>query len=95
MKPVKIKALEKYKIWVTFDDGVSGEADISDVAGKGIFKFWDKNNNFQKVYINEETEGIAWNDELEICPETIYLQILKAKRNKVKSIKKTLEYARH
>ncbi len=77
MKPIKVKAIEKYRIWVQFDNGISGEADISDVAGKGIFKLWDKGNTFNRVFINRETDGIAWNEELEICPETIYLQILK------------------
>ena len=78
MKPIKVKALEKYRIWILFDDGISGEVDLSDVAGQGIFKIWDRNNNFKKVFINNETEGIAWNNELEICPETIYLQIKKS-----------------
>ena len=76
IKPIKAEALSKYRIKVTFEDGISGEADLSDSAGKGIFKFWDESNNFKKVYINKETDGIAWNDELEICPETIYEQVM-------------------
>ncbi len=75
IKPKKAEALSKYRIKVTFEDGVTGEADLSDSAGKGIFKFWDEDNNFEKVYINPETDGIAWNDELEICPETVYEQV--------------------
>jgi len=76
-KPVKVKALEKYLIWLKYDDGTEGTVDISDVAGKGIFKIWDKNNNFSNAYINKETDGIAWSDEVEIDPETVYLQIRK------------------
>jgi hypothetical protein len=75
IKPIKAEALSKYKIKVTFEDGVTGEADLSDSAGKGIFKFWDAGNNFDKVYINSKTSGIAWSEELEICPETVYDQI--------------------
>ncbi len=76
IKPIKAEAISKYRIKVTFEDGVSGEADLSDSAGKGIFKFWDVDNNFEKVYINTETDGIAWNEELEICPETVYEQVM-------------------
>jgi len=75
VKPIEVKALSRYKIWVRFEDGVSGKADVSDSAGKGIFKFWDEKDNFNKVYINKETSGIAWNEELEICPDNIYEQI--------------------
>jgi hypothetical protein len=75
IKPVKIKALSKYTIYIEFDDGTAGEADLSDSAGVGIFKFWEEGNNFNKVFINSETWGIAWNEELEIDPETIYEQV--------------------
>ena len=75
IKPIGVKAISKYIIWIRFEDGLSGEVDISDSAGKGIFKFWDEGNNFSKVYISRETYGIAWNDDLEICPETVYEQI--------------------
>jgi len=75
IKPIEVKALTRYKIWVKFEDGVSGEVDLSDSAGKGIFKFWNEGDNFEKVFINKETGGIAWNNELEICPDTVYEQI--------------------
>lgn len=78
IKPVKAEALSKYKIFISFEDGISGEADLSDSAGKGIFKFWDEGNNFQNVFINPETYGIAWSEELEIDPETVYKQIKSA-----------------
>jgi len=74
-KLIEVKALEKYKIRVKYKDGSEGKVDLSDVAGQGIFKFWDIENNFEKIYINSETDGIAWSDELEICPDTIYYEI--------------------
>ena len=75
IKPVKVSANKKYIIYAEFENGVSGEADLSDAAGKGIFKFWDEGDNFCNVFINKETFGIAWNDNLEIDPETVYMQI--------------------
>ena len=76
-KPIAVKPLTKYRIWVSFEDGTSGEVDLSDVAGKGIFCFWDEGENFHHVYINPETEGISWSEDLEICPETVYRQLKK------------------
>ena len=76
VKPVRVTAIKKYVIQAEFEDGVSGEADLSDSAGLGIFKFWDKDNNFFDVFINKETFGIAWNEDLEIDPETVYTQII-------------------
>ena len=34
--PVEVRALEPYRIWLRYDDGVEGELDLSDMAGKGV-----------------------------------------------------------
>lgn len=78
VKPIKVTASVKYKIHVVFEDGLTGEADLSDSAGKGVFKYWDVGNNFQNVFVNSQTYGIAWNEELEIDPETVYKQLKSA-----------------
>ena len=39
-KPVEVKALSQYRIWLRYDDGVQGEVDLSDVAGRGVFQAW-------------------------------------------------------
>jgi hypothetical protein len=38
--PVEVKALANYRIWLRYDDGVQGEVDPSDLAGRGVFKAW-------------------------------------------------------
>ncbi|MBW8049016.1 MAG: DUF2442 domain-containing protein [Cytophagales bacterium] len=74
-KPIEVKALKKYKIWVRYEDGSAGEIDLFDLSGKPVFKFWDINKNFEKVYINKDTGAIAWNEEIEICPHSVYYDI--------------------
>ena len=32
-----------FKVWVRFENGVEGEADLSDLAGRGVFKRWTEN----------------------------------------------------
>ncbi|MCH8318454.1 MAG: DUF2442 domain-containing protein [Bacteroidetes bacterium] len=82
-KPIKVKALDSYKIWVKFEDGTEGQVDLSGELGKGVFEYWNDHSNFRKVYINNETDGIAWNEELEICPETVYYEILEQAKKAV------------
>jgi Protein of unknown function (DUF2442) len=75
-KPTAVKALPNYKIWVTYSDGKSGEVDLSDLKGKGAFTAWDENDLFSKVFVAERGRCIAWNDELEICPNSLYLDLI-------------------
>ena len=73
-KPIKIKALEDYNLWVKYSDGVEGVVDLSYLVGKGVFSLWNDYSAFQKVYIGESSE-IAWNDRIDICPDSIYMKI--------------------
>lgn len=73
-KPVKVKALPDYKIWVKYSDGAEGEVDLSNLVGKGVFKLWNDHRAFQKVYIGSHGE-IAWSDKIDLCPDAIYLEI--------------------
>ena len=70
IRPTKVMALTKYRIWLEFDDGVSGEVDLSDVAGSGVFKVWDEPGYFEKVHIAAH-RAIAWDDEVELCPDSL------------------------
>ena len=74
LRPVEVKALPDYRLWVKYSDGVEGEVDLSHLAGKGVFALWDDYAAFEKVYIGSHRE-IAWSDEVEICPDTIYMTI--------------------
>ena len=70
-----VKAIEKYKISVLFNDGTKGIINLSHLAGKGIFSYWDEDNNFEKVFINKENNAIAWSEYLEIDTLNCYLTI--------------------
>lgn len=76
-KPIKVKAFKKYTIWVKYEDGTEGEIDLSHLAGKGVFKIWETNSNFEKVYIDKESGAIAWNDQLDICADNVYYKLKK------------------
>ena len=73
-RPTSVKSLSKYRIWLEFDDGVSGEVDLSDVAGSGIFTIWDEPGYFEKVHIATH-RAIAWDDEVELCPDSLHWEL--------------------
>lgn len=72
--PVKVVALENYRLWIEYADGVQGEVDLTHLAGKGVFRLWNDSSEFEKVYIGEGGE-IAWNETVDLCPDALYLKI--------------------
>ena len=77
IKPTKVKALDRYKIWIEFEDGVSGEADLGRLAGKGMFKAWDDRNVFESVRIDAPYRTLIWSDsdDLGLCTDTFYMEL--------------------
>ena len=74
LRPVSVRALPGYKLWVKYSDGIEGQADLSYLVGKGVFALWNDYNAFQKVYIGEHGE-IAWSEEVDLCPDSMYMKI--------------------
>ena len=73
-RPVKVEALPGYRLWVEFADGVAGEVDLRHLVGKGVFALWEDYAAFEQVYIGDVGQ-IAWSDAIDICPDTVYMQI--------------------
>ncbi len=73
MKVIEVKSLPGYKLFLSFDDGVNGIIDLSDLVQKGIFKVLQTENNFNKVYVS--AYSIAWSEELEIDLLTAYAEL--------------------
>jgi len=74
-RPIAVKALKKYRIWVKYEDDSEGVVDLSHLAGKPMFQCWEEADNFKNVYIDQYTGAIAWNEDVELCPDSIYFQI--------------------
>lgn len=67
-------ALDGYKLALTFNDGVSGVVDLSALKGKGVFEYWNDENNFKKFEIIGN--ALTWNENLDIDADSFYLQII-------------------
>jgi len=73
-RPIEVKPLDNYRLWVKYSDGVEGLVDLSEFVGKGVFALWNDYREFQKVHIGPGGE-IAWSEEIDMCPDAIYLKI--------------------
>ena len=76
IKPIEVKAATKYKIWLRYEDGSSGEVDLSHHAERGVFKAWESPGFFDNVRITD-FGSIAWgdSDDLELCPNDLYMRL--------------------
>ncbi len=74
IRPVSVKALPNFRLWLRYNDGVEGEVDLSGLAGRGVFAAWNDVAFFNAVRLS--THGaIEWGADLDICPDSMYLQI--------------------
>jgi Protein of unknown function (DUF2442) len=67
-------ALATYRIQVGFSDGAEGGADLSDFAADGVFNAWQADKFFAQAHLGPGRQ-IRWNDEIESCPDTVYLRL--------------------
>jgi hypothetical protein len=74
-KIVEAQARPGYRLWVRFEDGVEGEVDLSDLVGKGVFKRWENEEEFHKVYIDPETLTVAWPGGIDLAPDALHQDI--------------------
>jgi hypothetical protein len=65
---------EDYKIWLKFDNDTVGEVDLSHLAGRGVFAFWNNYDNFKKVVI-ENGRWLSWSDEIDLDADSLYLKL--------------------
>ena len=73
-RPTAVESRTGYRIWIRYSDGVEGEVDLSHLAGRGVFKAWNDRSCFEGMRITEY-DSIAWSEELELCPDALYLRI--------------------
>ena len=74
IQPIVVRALSNYRLYLEFSDGVKGEVDLSDLAGREAFRPWSNRSFFEKVHIGPHRE-IKWDDEIELCADSLYLRL--------------------
>ena len=74
IRPVEVKALPNFRIWLRYDDGTEGEVDLSDLAGRGVFTAWNDRTFFAAVRVGPHG-AIEWESEIDVCPDAMYLRL--------------------
>ena len=73
---VAVEARPNYRLWVRFANGVAGEVDLSDIAGRGVFRRWSENpDEFAMVEIDEVTGAPMWPGDLDVAPDRLYAEV--------------------
>ena len=74
VRPVDVRALEPYRIWLRYEDGVEGEVDLSHLAGNGVFAAWEDRSFFSEARLGPGT-SIVWGEDLDLCGDALYMEI--------------------
>lgn len=73
-KPTDVKALPNFRIWLRYDNGVAGEVDLADIAGRGVLGAWNDRAFFEQVRVGSGG-AIEWGNGLDLCPDAMYLRL--------------------
>ena len=60
-----------YKLWISFDDGSSGEVDLAGTLNGPIFEPLKDIVYFSKVTVDPELETITWPNGADLAPEFV------------------------
>lgn len=74
IRPVDVRAVEPYRIWLRYRDGTEGEVDLSHLAGRGVFSVWEQEGVFAEVKLGAHGQ-IEWPGDLDLCPDALYLTL--------------------
>ncbi|TAK63467.1 DUF2442 domain-containing protein [Methylobacter sp.] len=69
--------LEDYKVELSFNDGRTGIADLTDALKGAIFEPLKNKSMFSSLVVDEELDTIVWPNGADLAPEYIYFQAFK------------------
>ena len=72
--PTAVAPLEGYRIWLRYSNGVAGEVDLSDMAGRGVFSAWNDREFFEGVRL-DAYGAITWSADIDLCPDALYMRL--------------------
>jgi hypothetical protein len=64
-----------YRVWLRFDDGLSGEIDLGSELWGPVFEPLKDVAEFAKVRFDPEADTIVWPNGADLAPEFLYDQL--------------------
>lgn len=81
-KITRVDVLQGYCLALAFDDGTTGNVDLSGLVGKGVFAHWQDSAYFARVRIGDSGE-LVWGETVDLCPDALYLKVTGKKPEEV------------
>ena len=73
---VEVKPLERFRLFVRFEDGVEGVIEISDlVPFEGIFSPLRDPEQFRQATVNPELGVVCWPNGADLDPDVLYSRL--------------------
>jgi hypothetical protein len=69
---IDVQCVGGYRLWLSFDDGSSGEVDFSGEDWSGVFAPLADPEYFARVQLDEQLGTIVWPNGADIAPETLH-----------------------
>ena len=70
----EVEVLGGYTLKLSFDNGISGVADLSALVGKGVFALWNNEAAFRSFQIGSSGE-LTWGGQVDLCPDALYMKV--------------------
>lgn len=74
IKLLRVTPLPNFLLHLEYDDGTSGDVNVTHLTGRGVFKELADPTFFQSVSVGAHGQ-VRWNDDLELCADSLYLQL--------------------
>jgi dipeptidyl aminopeptidase/acylaminoacyl peptidase len=68
-----VKVLDDHRLCLSFEDGSTGEVDLSDLVSRGgVYAPLRDPAYFRQARVDPEGGTIAWPNDTDVAPETLY-----------------------
>ena len=71
-KVVEVRPLDGYRLWLRFQDGVSGVVDLSAELWGPMFEPLKDQALFAQVSVHPELDTVTWPNGADLAPEFLY-----------------------
>ena len=75
VKLIDARYLRDYIVWLRFDDGATGEVDLSDRLYGPVFEPLKDRKYFQTFVVDQELNTLVWASGADFAPEFLYERV--------------------
>ena len=75
MKLIEARYVSGYTAWLRFDDGTTGEVDLSDRLFGTVFESLKDLEFFPSFEVHPELQTLVWPNDADFAPEFLYERV--------------------